>query len=92
MKYYTQEQIDIPYIAETDVLVCGGGPAGIGAALTAAKEGASVLIVEMGGCLGGIATELRCNRKTLPIYCHLPPIYCHIQFSGKNCSKRLKLS
>ena len=39
-----------------DVLVCGGGPAGIGAALRAAREGASVLLLEMGGCLGGIAT------------------------------------
>lgn len=41
---------------KTDVLVCGGGPAGIGAALRAARMGASVMIVEMGGCLGGIAT------------------------------------
>lgn len=42
--------------AETDVLVCGGGPAGIGAALRAARMGASVMLVEMGSCLGGIAT------------------------------------
>ena len=44
------------YTIKTDVLVCGGGPAGIGAALRAARMGASVMIVEMGGCLGGIAT------------------------------------
>ena len=25
-------------IAETDVLICGGGPAGVGAALSAARE------------------------------------------------------
>ncbi len=43
-------------IAETDVLICGGGPAGVGAALSAAREGASVMIVEMLGCLGGMAT------------------------------------
>lgn len=44
------------FTAEVDVLVCGGGPAGIGAAIRAAREGAKVMIVEMGGCLGGIAT------------------------------------
>ena len=47
---------NLPCIADVDVLVCGGGPAGIGAALCASREGASVMIVEMGGCLGGIAT------------------------------------
>ena len=45
-----------PCIADVDVLVCGGGPAGIGAALCAARGGVSTMIVEMGGCLGGIAT------------------------------------
>ena len=44
------------FTAEVDVLVCGGGPAGVGAALRAAREGAKVMIAEMGGCLGGIAT------------------------------------
>ena len=41
----------LPCMGEFDVLVCGGGPAGIGAALRAAREGVSVLVVEMGGCL-----------------------------------------
>jgi len=53
---YFEHTEKIPCIAAVDVLVCGGGPAGIGAALRAAREGASVMIVEMGGCLGGIAT------------------------------------
>ena len=52
---YVKEQ-GMPCVADVDVLVCGGGPAGIGAALCASREGASVMIVEMGGCLGGIAT------------------------------------
>lgn len=47
---------NIPCIASVDVLVCGGGPAGVGAAIRAGREGAKTLIVEMGGCLGGIAT------------------------------------
>lgn len=42
--------------AETDVLVVGGGPAGIGAALGAASAGAAVVIVERYGFLGGNAT------------------------------------
>lgn len=46
----------LPCVDDVDVLVCGGGPAGIGAALRAAREGMSVMIVEMGGCLGGVAT------------------------------------
>jgi len=37
-------------------LVCGGGPAGIGAALAAARAGASVQLIEMAGCLGGVWT------------------------------------
>lgn len=42
--------------AETDVLVVGGGPAGIGAALGAAAAGARVVLAERYGFLGGWAT------------------------------------
>lgn len=42
--------------AETDVLVVGGGPAGIGAALGAAGCGVDVILVERYGFLGGNAT------------------------------------
>jgi hypothetical protein len=42
--------------AETDVLVVGGGPAGLGAALGAAEAGAQVILVERYGFLGGNAT------------------------------------
>jgi len=42
--------------AETDVLVVGGGPAGLGAALGAAQAGARVVIVEKYGFFGGHAT------------------------------------
>jgi len=43
-------------IAEPDVLVVGGGPAGLGAALGAAGAGAEVLLTERYGFLGGNAT------------------------------------
>ena len=39
-----------------DVLVVGGGPAGIGAALAAAKHGADTLLIENHGFFGGIAS------------------------------------
>jgi hypothetical protein len=42
--------------AEADVLVVGGGPAGIGAALAAADAGADVVLAERYGFLGGNAT------------------------------------
>jgi hypothetical protein len=39
-----------------DVLVCGGGPGGICAAVSAARNGADTLLVERYGYLGGAAT------------------------------------
>ena len=41
---------------QTDVLVVGGGPAGIGAAVAAADAGADVVLAERYGFLGGNAT------------------------------------
>lgn len=47
---------EIPIAAETQVLVVGGGTAGVAAAVAAAREGADVLLVERYGQLGGLAT------------------------------------
>ncbi|MFE9093312.1 FAD-dependent oxidoreductase [Streptomyces sp. NPDC007264] len=44
------------YAGAVDVLVVGGGPAGLGAALAAADAGADVILVERYGFLGGSAT------------------------------------
>jgi hypothetical protein len=41
---------------EPDIVVVGGGPAGVAAAFSAARMGADVLIVEQFNCLGGVAT------------------------------------
>lgn len=41
----------------TDVLVCGGGPAGVGAALAAARMGKKVMLVERYGRLGGMGVQ-----------------------------------
>lgn len=40
-----------------DLLVAGGGPAGAAAAISAARLGARVLLVEATGCLGGMGTS-----------------------------------
>ncbi len=49
-------------IAQVDVVVCGGGPAGVGAALAAARNGAKTLLIESQMCLGGMATSGMVNR------------------------------
>lgn len=41
---------------DADVIVCGAGPAGIAAALTAARAGARTRLFEVHGCLGGVWT------------------------------------
>jgi hypothetical protein len=45
-----------PVVAETDVLVVGGGPAGQAAAVAAARAGAGVTLLERYGYLGGLAS------------------------------------
>lgn len=45
-----------PLFGEFDVVVLGGGPAGIAASASAARHGASVLLVERYGFLGGMGT------------------------------------
>jgi hypothetical protein len=47
---------DTPVLTETQVLVVGGGSAGVSAAVAAAREGADVVLVERYGQLGGLAT------------------------------------
>jgi hypothetical protein len=48
---------EIPVRAEVDVLVCGAGPAGFGAAVAAARAGAKTLLVEQTSAVGGVATS-----------------------------------
>lgn len=47
---------ELPVLHHADVVVVGGGPGGIAAAVTAARQGAHTLLIEKGGCLGGMAT------------------------------------
>ena len=48
---------ELPIFHETDVVVVGGGPAGFAAAVSAARTGAKVALVERYGSLGGLFTN-----------------------------------
>ncbi len=47
---------ELEVLGEYDVLVAGGGPAGVCAGLAAARNGMNTLLVEQFNCLGGMAT------------------------------------
>ena len=50
------EKENISVYGEYDVVVVGGGMAGVGAAVAASKNGASVILIENTSALGGLAT------------------------------------
>ncbi|MFV0343239.1 MAG: FAD-dependent oxidoreductase [Anaerocolumna sp.] len=56
MQFVVEEKREIRVSKEVDVLVLGAGPAGISAAICAAREGVYTLLVEQTGDVGGIAT------------------------------------
>ncbi len=56
MKFHEEPARQTPVVDECDVLVAGGGPAGVAAALAAAWSGARVCLLEVHGCLGGVWT------------------------------------
>ena len=56
MDLHYEKNLNIPVIAEADVLVIGGGPGGLGASVMAARQGVSVVLAERYGCPGGMAS------------------------------------
>ncbi len=56
MKTHREPARDVPIAEEADVVVCGAGPAGVSAAVAAARAGASTRLIEVNGCLGGTWT------------------------------------
>ncbi|HUV08545.1 MAG TPA: FAD-dependent oxidoreductase, partial [Spirochaetia bacterium] len=58
MSTVTEEKREIPVIMDVDVAVVGGGPAGIMAALASARNGASTILIERFGNLGGLGATL----------------------------------
>lgn len=56
MEFVTEQAKNIPVIDEADVVVVGGGPGGLPAAVAAARLGAKTVLIERYGVLGGLAT------------------------------------
>jgi glycine/D-amino acid oxidase-like deaminating enzyme len=56
MDWIVEPERKTPIIADADVLVCGGGIAGVAAAVCAARQGVRVLLLERYGFLGGLVT------------------------------------
>ena len=50
-------QQELPVYRSVDVVVVGAGPAGIGAAVAAARNGAKTLVFDAHGCIGGMGTS-----------------------------------
>lgn len=52
-----ESEHSLPVTRTCDLVVAGGGPAGFSAALSAARSGVSVTLIELGGALGGVWTQ-----------------------------------
>jgi hypothetical protein len=57
VKYITEQTKKLPVSKECDVLVCGGGPAGVCAAIAAARNKARTVLIERLGVPGGSLTQ-----------------------------------
>jgi hypothetical protein len=56
MQTYREPSKEIPVVRDMDVIVVGGGPAGLAAAIASARAGARTALIERFGYLGGTAT------------------------------------
>ena len=56
--FYEEQSKRIPIFADCEVLVVGGGPSGIAAALAARRAGADTILLEKFGCFGGVITTV----------------------------------
>lgn len=77
---------ELPIMNQVDVVVVGGGPTGIAAAIAAANNGANTLLIEQRGFLGGMGTT-----ALVPAFCpftdHEKPV---IRGIGLELMERMK--
>lgn len=50
------QTLQLPLLADADIVVVGGGPSGFAAALAAARQGSKVLVLEQSTMFGGLGT------------------------------------
>lgn len=65
--YLIEPERRTPIFRDVDVLVCGGGVSGVGAALGAARAGARTMVIERNAFLGGAATAVLMNTWNVPV-------------------------
>ena len=58
MAHISEGPRSTPVLCETEVLVVGGGPGGLAAALAAARAGAQTMLLDRFGCFGGVITQV----------------------------------
>jgi hypothetical protein len=72
MNVIVEPERKTPVLTGADVVVVGGGPAGLVAALAARRAGADVLLIERHGCLGGLLTGGFVTKPQAPVVGGIP--------------------
>ena len=58
MEFLNLPARQVPVLTKTEVIVVGGGPAGLGASVASRRQGCRTLLIDQGGILGGIVTKV----------------------------------
>lgn len=72
MRVITEPMRQTQVIRDTDIVIVGGGPAGLTAALAARRLGAEVLVIEQHGCFGGLMTSGFVTKPQAPVIGGIP--------------------
>lgn len=72
MNVIVEPERKTPVLTAADVVVVGGGPAGLVAAVAARRAGADVLLIERHGCLGGLLTRGFVTKPQAPVVGGIP--------------------
>ena len=81
IKFKVEEEI--PVVAEADVVVVGGGPGGLGAAIMAARYGANVILVQNTAAIV-INSFLYISLSLFHCHSSLSLFHCHSERSEES--------